>query len=118
MQKIILLIAACAFAMLAFKTSNSFIVTGKVTDIDGNPVSFATIKIKGSNTGISADANGSFSIRVNSENDVLIIAGASFKTLEIRIGTQRNISIVLDKGATNDLKEVVVTSAFGTLSDG
>ena len=33
------------------------IITGKVTDIDGNPVSFASIKIKGASTGVSADAN-------------------------------------------------------------
>ena len=39
--------------------------TGKVTDADGNPVAFATIKIKGTNTGLSADANGAYSIKVN-----------------------------------------------------
>ncbi len=114
MQKIILSIAVCAFAILAFKTPNSFIVTGKVTDIDGNPVSFATVKVKGSSSGLSADANGSFSIKVNSENDVLIIAGVSFKEVEVRVGTQRNITVVLEKAAGSELKEVVVTSAFST----
>ncbi len=42
--------------VLAFAQSR--VVTGKVTDIDGNPVSFASVKIKGSSTGVSADANG------------------------------------------------------------
>lgn len=113
MQKIILLIAACAFAMLAFKTPTSFTVNGKVTDKDGNPVSFATVKIKGTRNAVSADANGFFSIWVNRESDVLVISGASFKETEIIVGTQRNINVVLEKGATSELKEVVVTSAFG-----
>jgi Ca-activated chloride channel family protein len=112
MQKIILLIAACAFTMLAFKTPNSFVVTGKITDADGNPVSFASVKIKGSNTGVSANANGSFSLRVNSENDVLIIAAAGFKETTIKIGIQKQLNIVMEKSDA-ELKEVVVTSAYG-----
>ena len=112
MQKIILIIAACAFAMLAFKSPNSFIVNGKVTDIDGNPVSFASIRIKGTNTGVSADANGAFSLKVNSENDVLIVDAASFKTTEVPVATRRQFSIVMEKRGS-ELKEVVVTSAYG-----
>ncbi len=112
MQKIFLLIAACAFAMLAFRSPDSFIVTGKITDIDGNPVSFASIKIKGTNTGVSADANGTFSLRVNSENDVLIITAAAFKETKIKIGILKHLNIVLEKSG-EELKEVVVTAAFG-----
>ena len=112
MQKIFLLIAVCAFAILAFKSPVSILINGKITDIDGNPVSFASIKIKGSHTGVSADANGVFSIRVNSENDILIITGAGFKETAVKIGTQKQLNIILEKGG-NELKEVVVTSAYG-----
>ena len=104
--------ATCAFAMLAFISPLSFVVTGKITDIDGNPVSFATVKIKGSKTGLSADANGFFTIKVNSENDVLSISAASFKDTEVRVGTLRYFSIILEKGGT-ELKEVIVTAAYG-----
>ena len=112
MQKIILIIAAFAFAMLAFKSPNSFIVNGKVTDIDGNPVSFASIRIKGTNTGVSADANGAYSIKVTDENVVLVISGASFKDTEVRVGTLRVLNTVLEKSG-KELLEVVVTSAYG-----
>jgi len=112
MQKIIFLIAACAFAMLAFKNHYSFIVTGKVTDIDGNPVSFATIRLKGTNIGVSADANGAFSLKVNSENDVIVISAAAFKETQVKVGTQKHLNIVLEKTGA-DLKEFVVVSAFG-----
>lgn len=95
--------------VLAFAQSR--VVTGKVTDADGNPVAFATIKIKGTNTGLSADANGAYSIKVN-PGAVLVISGASFKEAEVPVGTQNVLSTILEKGGT-DLKEVVVTSAFG-----
>ena len=102
-----------AFAMLSFMISGSFIVTGRVVDADGSPVPFASIKIKGTATGLSADANGNFSIQVNSENDVLVISGASFKESEVTVGKQRNINVVLGKATANELKEVVVTANFG-----
>jgi len=102
---VLMLCGALAFAQ-------SRVVTGKVTDIDGNPVSFASIKVKGSPSGLSADANGAYSIRVN-PNDVLVISGASFKDIEVPVGTQNVLNTVMEKGVASDLKEVVVTSAFG-----
>ncbi len=97
--------------VLAFAQSR--VVTGKVTDLNGNPVSFASVKVKGTNTGVSADANGAYAIRVN-PNAILEISGASFKTVEVPVGTQSVLNTVMEKGTTSELKEVVVTSAFGT----
>ena len=96
--------------VLAFAQNR--VVSGKVTDIDGNPVSFATIKIKGSNLGLSADANGAFSIKVKA-GDVLVVSGASFKGVEIPVGSSAIINAVLEKGTTSELKEVVVTGGYG-----
>ncbi len=96
--------------VLAFAQSR--VVSGKVTDKDGNPVSFASIKVKGAATGLSADANGAYSIKVNA-GDVLVISGASFKTVEVPVGTQSILNSVLESSATSDLKEVVVTGGYG-----
>ena len=41
-----------------FAFAQSRVVSGKVTDKDGNPVPFASVKVKGSKTGLSADATG------------------------------------------------------------
>ena len=95
--------------VLAFAQSR--VVTGKVTDTDGNPVSFASVKVKGTNTGAIADANGAYSLRVN-PNTILVITAASFKDNEVPVGTQNVLSTVMEKTGT-DIKEVVVTSAFG-----
>ncbi len=91
---------------------NSKVISGTVVDKDGNPVSFASVKIKGTSSGVSADANGRYSLRVN-PNAALIISGASFKDVEVPVGNQTVINSSLEKDG-NELREVVVTSAFGT----
>lgn len=96
--------------VLAFAQSR--VVTGKVTDENGTPVAFASVKVKGSSTGASADANGAYSLKVN-PNSILVISGAGFKETEVPVGTQTVLNTVMEK-AQGDLKEVVVTSAFGT----
>ena len=56
-------------SLLAF--SQSRVVTGKITDKDGRAVPFASVKIKGSPNGVSADDNGQYSLKVKA-GDVLI----------------------------------------------
>jgi TonB-dependent SusC/RagA subfamily outer membrane receptor len=87
-------------------------ITGKVTDKDGNPVAFASVKIKGTNTGTIADANGAYSLKVNS-NAMLVISGASFKDAEVPVGTQKFLNTVMEKSGI-DIKEVFVTTAICT----
>lgn len=96
--------------VLAFAQSR--VVTGKVTDVDGNPVSFASIKVKGTQTGVSADANGAYSLKVNT-GTILVISGAGFKETEVPVGTQNVLNTVMERGSKNEMTEVVVTSAFG-----
>ena len=77
----------------------SRVITGKVTDIDGNPVSFASIKIKGTSTEKHADANGIYSLKVK-QNDTLFISGISFKSADVLVGTASIINTVLEKVPT------------------
>jgi len=92
-------------------TGDSKVVTGKITDINGNPASFATLKIKGTRTGVMANANGNYSIRVR-KVDVLEISGVSYKGIEVPVGEQLVINTILEPVGT-EIREVVVTSAFG-----
>ncbi len=85
------------------------IVSGKITDVDGNPVSFASVKIKGTGTGVSADANGRYSIRIRT-GETLEIIGANFKTLEVPVGTRTVVDIVMEI-SDMPVKEVLVTVA-------
>ena len=90
----------------------SRVITGKIIDSDGNPVPFVSIKIKGIDNGVSADANGAFSMRINT-NPVLVISGAGFKPQEIATDNQSAFSIIMEKDKNQFLGEVLikVTSA-------
>jgi TonB-linked SusC/RagA family outer membrane protein len=82
-------------------------VTGKVVDPQGKPIPFATISIKGTTSGVAADANGSFSIQA-ARNAKLEISATSFQPVEINIGDQTSITVTLS--SQTSLSEVVVTA--------
>ncbi len=99
--------------LLAFIAPRNFVISGKVTDTQGNPVPFATVKVKGSRTAVSADASGNFSILVQGESAVLEISGTGFSMVTAAVTSkQKSITVVLNPSAVNDLKEVVVTGAY------
>ena len=92
--------------VLAFAQTR--VVTGRVTDDKGYPVSGASVIIKGTSKGIPANADGVFSISAKA-SDVLVITAANFGKSEVRVGNQKSVSISL-KPATNVMEEVVVTA--------
>ena len=94
--------------VLAF-AQNSRVVSGKVTDKDGNAVPFSTIKVKGTNTGTQADAYGAFAIKVK-DGAVLEISASGYKTEDVNVGTRSTIVQVLQLGGTSTIAEVVVTA--------
>lgn len=95
--------------VLAFAQSR--VVSGKVTDKDGNTVPFASVKIKGSKTGVQADANGTYTIKVK-DGDILEITATGFKAVEVPVGTGSFVTAQMEK-TSGTMQEVVVTSAFG-----
>ncbi len=92
--------------------SSSWVISGKVIDKEGHPASFVSIKIKGSNAGFSADANGGYAVKVK-QNDILVISGVGFKTAEEPVGKTTLINTVLEKVPSSKLGEVIVTVAGG-----
>lgn len=105
MKKILLLVIFFLPALIMLAQNRT--ITGKVTNSEGNPIPFATVVVKGSNTAASADENGNFSIQAPS-NAVLVFSAASFQTSEVNIGTRQLVNITL--GTQAALTEVVVTA--------
>lgn len=97
-----------ALAMPAFVLGQQRQVSGQVTTETGQPVAAASVMVKGTNAGTTADEQGRFSITVPSNSSVLVISAAGFKAQEIRLGTGDNYSVSLQPG--DDLSAVVVTA--------
>lgn len=85
-------------------------ISGRVIDATNAPVPRATIIVKGTGTGVSADENGRFTISVPSSNATLVISSAGFTTQELKVGSASEYSVALT--TSSDLSEVIVT-AFG-----
>lgn len=80
-------------------------VSGLVTSDDG-PLPGATVIVKGTNNGTTADFDGNFTINAASD-DVLVVSFVGFESQEIAIDGQDQITIFL--APDNELDEVVVT---------
>ena len=89
------------------------LVSGTVKDDKGEPVPFASILVKGTKTGVAADANGAFKINAKT-GDVLVISAVNFKTIEEKVGTASVLNPSLTK--MESTAEVVVTTSLGQTS--
>jgi TonB-linked SusC/RagA family outer membrane protein len=83
-------------------------VTGKVTGNDGSPVPYATVQIKGTSRGTTADQSGNFHIMVDGNNAVLQFRSVGFTLREVAVGSNATVSVTLEQDNKN-LQEVVVT---------
>jgi TonB-linked SusC/RagA family outer membrane protein len=90
---------------LAFAQTRS--VTGRVLDAQGRPVPFASITIRGTNTGVAADENGNFTIQA-APNATLVFSASGFQTSEVNIGSQTTVNASMS--SQTSLNEVVVTA--------
>jgi iron complex outermembrane receptor protein len=89
------------------------VVTGKVTDSkDGSPVVGASVQPKGSRTGTSTGADGSFRVSMPQGSNTLVVSSAEFERQEIDVTNQTNVDVSLKATATG-LTEVVVIG-YGT----
>ncbi len=110
LAKLSLLIICVFFTQLAF--SQTKVVTGKVVDDRGNPLPGATIALKGSSSGASTDAGGSFSLSVPASGGVLVISSVGFSPQEIDITNKTTVNVTLVP-STQSLSDVVVVG-YGT----
>ena len=87
-------------------------VQGKVIDSEGLPVFGAGVTLKGTTTGVAADLDGNFSLNVPDEAAILEVQALGYVTEEVRVGKQRNLTVVL-RDDTQSLEATVVV-AYGT----
>lgn len=103
-------------ALLCFSQqvlAQSRIVTGKVTDqVDDSFMPGVTVKLKGSNVATQSDASGVYSIRVNSDSDILVFSFVGVNSKEELVGSRSIINVSLESSSAA-LDELVVVG-YGT----
>ncbi|MDO5106515.1 TonB-dependent receptor [Capnocytophaga sp.] len=89
--------------------SDEIRVSGEVTDENGNPMVGVAVVLKGkTHKGTQTDLQGRFSIEIPAES-VLIFKHLGYKTREILVQGQKNISVTMTPD-TQELSEVTITS--------
>lgn len=86
------------------------IITGKVTDAAGSPLTGATVTAKSTNSVVQTDANGAFSIKVSGSNPKISISFIGFATKTVN--ATDNVAVTLEEDQTK-MSEIIV-SGLGT----
>jgi TonB-linked SusC/RagA family outer membrane protein len=86
------------------------VISGQILDSDGQPLSDASIVIKGKNRGVKTGKKGEFSISGIVDGDILVVSYTGFETVEIPAITDiLNLKL---KQKISSLDEVVVTNGY------
>jgi len=89
-------------------------IAGKITDQSGNPLSGATVTLKGSDLATTTDSSGAFHVNLNNTGkNILIISYLGFIPQEITVNNQSSLAIQLKQGL-NSLDSVIVVG-YGSL---
>jgi TonB-linked SusC/RagA family outer membrane protein len=111
MKKRITFLIVFLLANYALSFAQDRSISGTVKDKQGAPVPGVSIKLKGSNIGVSSGTDGSYVISA-SANATLIFSSIGFTTHEINVGTRNRVDAVL-VDESKGLSEVVVIG-YGT----
>ncbi|HET7118825.1 MAG TPA: TonB-dependent receptor [Hanamia sp.] len=90
----------------------SIIISGRVTDESGQPLQGVTINERGTGNSSVTNADGNFQLSVASENSVIEISFVGFVSKQIKVGSQTEINIVLQRNISS-LDSIVVVG-YGT----
>jgi len=108
MRKILALLVLVLLSSLMVY-SQVRVITGQVTDDKGDPVGYATVKVK-DGKGVSADANGNFRIEAKT-GAVLLVSALGVNQKEVTVGAANTVAVSVTR--TNSELSGVVVSALG-----
>ncbi|MDB4134451.1 TonB-dependent receptor [Flavobacteriaceae bacterium] len=103
----ILLLNLCLFIGTMFSTIQSQNISGNVKDSNSIPLVGVNVSVENSNNGAVTDFDGNFSLSNVSSDSNLVFSYLGYQTTSVPVGTQTNISVVLQDDLS-ELDEVVV----------
>jgi TonB-linked SusC/RagA family outer membrane protein len=105
MKKQLFLLLFSLIAMIA----QARVVTGTVTDSEGEPIIGASVQVKGVAGGVATDIDGKYSINVPSDKAVLTFSSIGLKAVQQTVGSRSVVDVVMTDDV-DTLGEVVVTA--------
>ena len=96
-----------AVLLLAFTKKETIMVSGTVSDDQGNPLVNVTVLVKGTKKSTLTDAQGMFAIEVPATDAILVFQYVGYESQEVKVKSQKKLQVKM-KDATNELQEVVV----------
>ncbi|KAA5541283.1 SusC/RagA family TonB-linked outer membrane protein [Adhaeribacter rhizoryzae] len=108
MKRIFYLVMLFLGAAQILYAQNSITVSGKVTSEIGEPMPGVSLAIKGTTSGTTTNADGTFSVSVPNPNAVLVVSFIGYTNQEVPVNNQTTLNITLQPDA-KALEEVVVT---------
>src|SRR5580700_8353898 len=98
------------FLMLSSAAFAQRTITGKViSNANKQPLSGATVQVKGSLVATQTDSSGFFSIKVPKNNAVIEITSVGFQLIEISVGGKTDLGEISLLLTNSTLNEVFVT---------
>ena len=89
MKKVYLLLVLCLTSTLPLLAQ--YQISGKITETNGDPVPFASIYVKNTSKGVSANADGFYKLTAEKGGITLIFKAIGFKTMERTIEVEGNV---------------------------
>ena len=102
LKKRIILVMVTLFTITIY--AQSYQVTGKVTDADNQPLPGVSITIEGTSRGTSTDFNGTYTIMVQSSEN-LIFSYVGYNEKKLQMDGTKTFNVVLSAGV--ELKEIL-----------
>lgn len=84
-------------------------ITGQVTDENGDPLPAVSVLLKESQTGVTTDINGYFTLNVPPTKGVLVFSFIGFTTQEVAFTDSNPINIILEENVMT-LDDIIVTA--------
>lgn len=112
-KKLLAVLSFVLFALVTFAQDRT--IRGTVTDENGTPIPYASIKVKGIKRGVISDEFGSFKIELKASDKLLEISAVGFETKVIEASD--NITIALTTDARSISMVTVTALGFKKAKD-
>lgn len=84
------------------------IIKGKITDEKGNPLTGATVVVKGQKAGTTSGSNGAFELKVPKEGIDLVVSFVGYEKKEVK--AKQNLTVVL--ASSGNIEEVTISTGY------